>query len=71
MAQFENGVLGYMKGKIGTIVARVRYGEVYVSKKARKYNIKSENLKLAQKVFGRRQRLNAQLRKDKKIQAFW
>jgi hypothetical protein len=71
MARFDSGVLGYMKGKIGTIVARIRYGEVYIAPKARKYKIKSENLKLAQKVFGRRQRLNTQLRKDKKIQAFW
>ena len=71
MARFDSGVFGYMKGKIGTIVARIRYGEVYIAPKALKYNIKSEKLKLAQKVFGSRQRLNTQLRKDNKIQDFW
>jgi hypothetical protein len=71
MARFDSGVLGYMKGRIGTIVARMRYGEVYTAPRALKYNIKSEKLKFAQKVFGRRQRLNTQLRKNKKIQAFW
>jgi hypothetical protein len=71
MARFDSGVLGYMKGRIGTIVARIRYGEVYIAPKARKYKIKSEKLKFAQNVFGRRQRLNTQLRKDIKIQAFW
>jgi len=70
MARFESGVLGYMKGKFGDIIARMRYGEVYIAPKT-KYKIKSDKLKFAQKVFGRRQRLNTQLRKDKKIQEFW
>ena len=71
MARFDSGVLGFLKGRIGTIVARMRYGEVYIAPRALKYKITSEKLKLAQKVFGRRQRLNTQLRKDKKIQEFW
>ncbi len=71
MARFDGGIFGFIKGKIGAIVARIRYDEVYIATKALKYNIKSEKLKLAQKIFGRRQRLNSQLRKDKKIQDFW
>lgn len=71
MARFDSGVFGFLKGKIGSIVARMRYGEVYIAEKPLKYKIKSEKLKLTQKVFGRRQRLNTQLRKNKKIQALW
>jgi len=71
MARFDGGVLGFLKGRIGTIVARMRYGEVYISPKALKYKIKSEKLKFAQKVFGRRASFNKQLRLNKKIQAFW
>lgn len=71
MAQFDSGVFGFLRGKVGTLISRLRYGKVYVAAKPLKHNIQSEKLKLAQKVFSRRQRLNTQLRKDKKIQAFW
>jgi hypothetical protein len=71
MAQFDSGVFGFLRGKIGTIVSRLRYGKVYVSAKPLKYKTKSDKVKLARKIFSRRQRLNSRLRKDKKIQAFW
>jgi hypothetical protein len=71
MARFDSGVFGYLRGRIGSIVARMRYDEVYIAPKALKYKIKSEKLKFAQKVFGRRQSFNKQLRQNKKIQAFW
>lgn len=71
MAQFDSGVFGFLRGKIGTIVSRLRYGKVYISAKPLKYKTKSDKVKLARKIFSRRQRLNSWLRKDKKIQAFW
>jgi len=70
MARFESGILGNVKGKIGNIIARLRYGEVYIAPKT-KYDIKSEKLKFSQKVFSRRQRFNSELRKNLKIQEFW
>ena len=71
MAQFDSGVFGFLRGKIGTIVSRLRYGKVYVSAKPLRYKTKSDKVKLTRKIFSRRQRLNSKLRKDKKIQAFW
>jgi len=71
MAQFDSGVFGFLRGKIGTIVSRLRYGKVYVSAKPLKYNTKSDKVKTTRKVFSRRQRLNHELRKHEYIRSFW
>ena len=71
MARFDSGVFGFLRGKVGNIVARLRYGEVYVAEKPLKYNTKSEKVKFTRKVFSRRQRLNSQLRKEPEIVSFW
>lgn len=71
MAEFDSGVFGFLRGKIGTVVSRLRYGKVYVSAKPLKYKTKSDKVKLARKIFSRRQRFNSRLRKDQKIQTFW
>lgn len=72
MARFDSGIFGLMRGKIGNIVARLRYGKVYVSSKPGKHRAKqTEAAKRNRAIFSRRQRFNSQLRKDKRIKKFW
>ncbi len=72
MARFDSGIFGLMRGKIGTIVARLRYGKVYISSKPGKHKAKqTEAAKRNRAIFSRRQRFNSKLRKDKRIKKFW
>lgn len=72
MARFDSGIFGLMRGKIGNIVARLRYGKVYVSSKPGKHRAKqTEAAKRNRAIFSRRQRLNKGLRKDDNIRKFW
>lgn len=71
MARFDSGIFGFLRGKIGTVVARMRYGKVYMAVKPSSYNMKSEAARLNRKLFSRRQRFNHEIRKHPKIKAFW
>ncbi|MFA7361640.1 MAG: hypothetical protein WC139_11455 [Candidatus Kapaibacterium sp.] len=72
MARFDSGIFGLMRGKIGNIVARLRYGKVYIARKPGRYKAnQTEEAKRNRAVFSRRQRINSRLRKDKGIKKFW
>lgn len=72
MARFDSGIFGLMRGKIGNIVARLRYGKVYVARKPDRYKAnQTEAAKRNRAVFSRRQRFNSTLRKNKSIKKFW
>jgi hypothetical protein len=72
MARFDSGVFGFLRGKIGTLVARKRYGETYVSRKPGK--IKANQTKAAKDNrvrFKRIQRLSHEIRVYPELRAFW
>lgn len=72
MAQFDGGIFGFLRGKIGTIVARNRYGKTYLAVKPLKYKAnQTKEAKLNRNIFSRRQRLNKVLRRNDKIRKFW
>ncbi|MFA5012253.1 MAG: hypothetical protein WC644_09925 [Ignavibacteria bacterium] len=72
MARFDSGILGYMRRKVGKIVARIRYNKVYIAQKPEKIKVSQTQKSINNRaVFSRRQRLNSALRKDKRIQEFW
>jgi hypothetical protein len=72
MARFDSGVFGFLRGKIGTLVARKRYGETYVSRKPGK--IKANQTKAAKdnrERFKRIQTLSHEIRRHKELRDFW
>lgn len=72
MARFDSGVFGFLRGKIGTLVARKRYGETYVSRKPGKINAnQTKPAKDNRERFKRMQRLSHEIRKYPELRAFW
>ena len=72
MARFDSGVLGFLRGKIGTIVARKRYGEIYVSRKPEKINANQTKAAKDNRVrFKRIQRLSHEIRRHTELRTFW
>lgn len=72
MARFDSGIFGLMRGKIGNIIARLRYGQVYIARKPDRYKANQTEAAIRNRaIFSRRQRFNSKLRKDKRIRKFW
>lgn len=72
MARFDSGIFGFLRGKIGNIVARKRYGETYVSRKPNKINAnQTKPARDNRKRFSRTQRLNHQIHRHPQIRNFW
>ena len=72
MARFDSGVLGFLRGKFGTLVARKRYGETYVSRKPDKINAnQTQAAKDNRTRFKRTQRLSHEIRRHPYLRAFW
>ena len=72
MAQPEQGIFGFLRGKVGNLVGRMRYGKFYISRRPTIYKAnQTEAARLNRKKFSRRQRFKKELRKDKRIRDFW
>lgn len=72
MARFDSGIFGLMRGKIGNIIARFRYGKVYIAQKPDRYKASMTEASVRNRaVFSRRQRFNSRLRKNEGIRKFW